>query len=94
MPDVKGRGESKVTMDSQEVGAPDAALMIHLGCKQPLSLLDKAHTHNQANSTHEDGNTHHSYFVDFLIAIYIYMLDSFSECLQVVFGTLMLIGGT
>ena len=38
---------------------------IHLGSKQPLSLLDKTHTHNQAHSTHEDGNTHHILFISY-----------------------------
>ena len=60
-------GRSKVTKDSREAGIADAALTIHLGCKQPLSLLDKAHIYNQAYSTHEDGSTQHIWLIFYVL---------------------------
>ena len=49
--------------------APDVALIIHLGCKHPRSLLDKAHTHNQAHSTHPDSNTHHILYASIICQV-------------------------
>ena len=37
---------------------PDAAVMIQLGYKQPLSLLGKAHTHNQVHHSLEKDLAH------------------------------------
>ena len=63
-PDQKGRGRSIVTMDSQEMGAADAALTIHLGWSS-LCPSRQTHTHNQAHRTHQESNIHHilAYFL-------------------------------
>ena len=81
----EGVWQSKVTKESWEAGTANAALVIHLGCKQPLPLLDKSLTHNQAHYTHQDSSTH---------LFFISRVVSWKLCLQVVFGLLLLIGNT
>ena len=79
-PYLKGAWHVKDHHGQPRAGTTDTALTIHLGCKQPLSLLDKSHTHNQAHNTHQDDSTRHSWL------IFKYMSGGFSVCLQVVFG--------
>ena len=75
---MKGVWQSKVTTAA---ATPDAVLMIILA-----SLLNKAHTDNQAHSTWQ-------HILGSFSTLYI-MFGGFSVCLQVAFSTSMLIGGT
>ena len=56
-------------------------------CKQSLSLSGQTHTHNQAHCTHQDCKT-------VLFFMFPYAHAAIGIRLQVVFGPLMLIGGT